>query len=141
MFYFILLTWFVCASCKKENLNKDIYLYDKPLSTLKKYASGNFEIKYAKGGLTGGDYPITNKQTLSISESHIVWSVEDTVFADSAIEWLPAEDQGNHKTYLMRFYDTRGYPYSWIPTGVIDGLMVFTPPGPDALAFFCQRLP
>lgn len=109
---------FLFSYCKKDK-EDIIILYDKPLSYIKSKINGNWHLIYGKGGISSND--IWKPENLFwsfevIKKNRIMVNFNGNIYADTTIDWI--WDKGSFEdgdsTYVMKYYDKRGYPYSQV---------------------------
>lgn len=133
---------FFMAGCKKNDTPINIKLKNKPLPVIKEAIQGKWQLHYAYGGWTG-------HYRKNFTNSFITFGENDTIFwmdstwrrVDTVIQWKRIQDFVDHSdsTFLMSFYDTYGYPYSWIVDGIYRDTLLLVDYGPDGMGYYLTR--
>ena len=104
---FVLIFTLMGAGCKKEHKNDEkevtIMLYDKPLSVIQHYITGNWKFQYSYGGLATHKIINTDNSYINLSPNHITMGNNLGITVDAPIVWARADVGGNIFTYLLSF--------------------------------------
>ncbi len=100
-------------SCRKEKIKPQqkatITLYDKPLSVIQHYITGNWNLQYAVGGIAGFKYVDTINSYWDLTLNHIIAGNDlSGVYVDTTIVWTPWTI-ANEKTYLLSYPSSPNY--------------------------------
>ena len=99
------------TGCKKENEPINIVLWDKPLSVIQDYITGNWKLQYATGGLIYHKYIERHNSYMFLTPNHIILGNDSLgVVVDTTIIWVRAEIANNEFTYLLG-YSRLDYPW------------------------------
>ncbi len=99
------------AGCEKDHEsdqeNVNITLYDKPLSVIQQYITGNWKLQYQIGGIAGGKYVDEYNSFMNLTPNHIIMGNDlYGVVVDTITVWKRSLVGTNEYTYLL------GYPNS-----------------------------
>jgi hypothetical protein len=124
----ICLTFFF--QCKKNTGQSEshfnITLYNQPLSVIQSNIQGKWQLRYQKGGITGGTYPVTQTVYDSFSLNRITVITDVGVATDTAIIWKRdlAVNISGDSTFLMTYYDKSGFPQISVVDGIFNDSLV-----------------
>lgn len=132
---------FCFAQCKKERTPLNITLYNKPLSTIKTYVEGKWELQYAKGGICGSCVsPARNNQYMQISTDRIVFGNDSAgIVLDTTIYWKRDKDIFNDSTYLLTYYYSAGagpFPIAYIVDGIYNDTLKLIDDAYDPIYYY-----
>lgn len=104
-------------------------LYNKPLSVIQENIQGNWKLEYEKGGFCSTCINYFNNVSYLWqfnTDNKIKRIYNDSVFTDTTIKWI--RDLGIYtngdSTYIMNFYDKRGYPYNYIVDEIYNDTLI-----------------
>ncbi|WP_207531589.1 hypothetical protein [Desertivirga arenae] len=144
--YIILLslTLLFSTSCKKDKDQKrlSITLYDKPLSIIKSYIQGNWQLHYGKGGICS--ICIQNYENSYFKFPHgdsIRITTNNVTYTNTAIEWINDSGIYTNKvpTFTMNFKDLRGYPNIYIVKEIANDTLILKSYGADPVSFYFTK--
>jgi hypothetical protein len=100
--------------CKKESRTeklRSMTLWDKPLSVIQSYSTGNWKLQYAYGGFAVHKWVATNNSYMILTPKHITIGNDSTgVVVDSEITWVRTDIGTNEFSYLLS-YTRPDYPW------------------------------
>lgn len=131
------------SACKKDRSKVNITLYNKPLSTIKSYIVGKWDLKYEQGGISSLTFPQTNFFSTFTSDNRVTESYHDTIIVDASISWV--RDIGsniglNNLTYVMRFRDKEEVPWNYVVDGIFNDTLVIHDNGSDAMYYHFAKV-
>jgi len=109
--------------CKKDKPVKNGTLYDKPLGVIKHSIQGHWQLHYMYGGYSGSFREDFNNSFITFNGDHILWTVNDTVWVNSNIDWVYDISISSQKTYLMQFGNAQN-SFDWLVDGIYNDTLV-----------------
>jgi hypothetical protein len=115
--FFLFCYFFQCKKDDKQVNPVNIVLYNQPLDTIQHYILGKWKLVYTgREGCSGCKYYCNSCFIEFTSTNRVLVPRNDGTFTvDTTIEWI--RDIGtyiNDSTYLMKFYNKDGYPYTYV---------------------------
>jgi hypothetical protein len=108
----LLLVFTSLVDCKKDNQAKQpitITLWDKPLSEIQSYITGNWKLQYSYGGLSVHKVIEKNNSYMLLKPDHILIGNDPLgIVVDTSIVWVKMDIGTNEFTYLLS-YSWPGY--------------------------------
>uniref|UniRef100_UPI003217ED84 hypothetical protein n=1 Tax=uncultured Draconibacterium sp. TaxID=1573823 RepID=UPI003217ED84 len=90
---------------ESEPLLHNITLYDKPLSVIQQYITGDWKLQYQIGGIAGSKYIDESNSYMNLTQNHIIVGNDlYEVVIDTSIVWKRELIREDEYSYLM------GYP-------------------------------
>lgn len=129
---------FCFAQCKKEHKAINITLYNKPLSAIQSSIQGNWKLHYGKGGICGSCVQYYNSLIWEFTNTNKIIKLyyQDTI-VNTTIKWI--RDLGTYtngdSTFIMNFYDSRGYPSNYVVDGIFNDTLVLHDNSSDAFFY------
>ncbi|RYE26634.1 MAG: hypothetical protein EOP45_03610 [Sphingobacteriaceae bacterium] len=119
------------AQCKKE-LNKvplNVTLYNKPLSVIQSNIQGNWKLQYIKGGFIANYIKYFQDENILWqfpSGTRVLQNYNGNIYTDTTISWVRdlGVNTGRDSTFILKFYDKRGYPYNYVVDGIFNDSLV-----------------
>lgn len=134
----LFLSLFCFLQCKKEKVPLNISLYDKPLTTIQSYIQGKWRLHYIEGGICACTYQLdTANISLSIAPRRITFFKNNAIDLDTTLTW---SFSNYASTYLMSWYDQRGYPYNRGANRIQNDTLVLYDPGPDGFSYYYTKI-
>ena len=129
---------FCFLACKKEQNTPTIILYNKPLKTIRSYIQGNWKLQYGKGGICGSCIQYYDSTFWKFtSNNRIAISYKGTTYTDTIMTWI--KELGTYtngdSTFVMNFYDKRGYPTNLIVEGIFNDTLILHDDSSDAMFY------
>jgi len=129
------------SGCKKET-PINIILYDKPLTTIKSYIHGKWNLIYGKGGICGTCVFPCDNCTVEFTTDDRFISKSFVVTTDTTkITWI--KDVGMYlqgdSTYLMTFY---AYPYfrdAYVIDKIYFDTLIYYDNASDPMFYYCVK--
>lgn len=126
-------------SCKKETKTQQhvtITLYDKPLSVIQQYVTGNWKLQYAVGGIAGAKYIDTIHSYWDLTPNHIIAGNDISgVYVDTTIIWTPKIIY-NEKTYLLSY---PSYPSYYIVVQIKHDTLIIRDYVDDGYSYYFTK--
>ncbi len=124
------------AGCVKDHesdqQNVNIMLYDKPLSVIQQYITGNWDLHYQIGGIAGGKYVDDYNSYLNLTSNHIIMGNDlYGVVVDTAIIW-----KHNDYTYLLSYPSS---PISYIVVQIKKDTLVIRDDLNDGYSYYYTK--
>ncbi len=139
----IILTAFFTGCSKDPHIPtpSNINLGSKPLPEIKAILDGKWQLHFLKGGFCGVcQYGRYNEfYTFSNLSSHIKWTIDKQVWADTSITWLKQEWL-NRQINVMEFYADDQYLHHLSPDRIFKDTLVMYEPGPDGMSNYFTRV-
>lgn len=139
-FYFLFIVCLCFSNCKKnkEPIDKsNIVLYDKPLSVIKECIQGKWQLIYGKGGFASNTIQYYHNNFWEFNNNKIRIIDSSNTVADTTIRWV--YDRGTFTngdyTYVMNFYDKRGYIYDYVVDQIYDDTLILHIQASDAVFY------
>ncbi len=134
---FFLIISLCVISCKKNNTipvdRLNIVLYDKPLSVIRQYIQGKWQLIYGKGGIaTTTQYYYNNFWEFNDDSLRILG--DNNVRVDTAIHWIYnlGTFTNGDSTYIMNFRDKLGYIYDYVVDQIYNDTLILHEDASDA---------
>jgi len=134
---FFLTTSLCVIRCKKNNTipvdRLNIVLYDKPLSVIRQYIQGKWQLIYGKGGIaTTTQYYYNNFWEFNDDCLRILG--DNNVRVDTAIHWIYnlGTFTNGDSTYIMNFRDKLGYIYDYVVDQIYNDTLILHEDASDA---------
>lgn len=137
------LTFILCIEqCKKDTAHLNISLHDQPLSVIKAYTQGSWQLRNEKGGFCGNCifYPTDSTFNLymNLDSERIVLRNKYFQTLDTTIVWSYINVFGD-SAYALNFNDAAGIPYTFVADGIYNDTLVLYQPGPDGISFYYTK--
>ena len=160
LYFFVLLILFTvfaagCSSSKQvippdpvgppadtSHASLTITLYDKPLDTIRTYLQGKWKCHYGKGGIISTLVRTYTDYFSSFSANKRIWqSLNGNVITDTTVNWIWGKGArvSGDSTFLMFFYDKRGYPYNYIVDGIFRDTLLIHENGVDGVYYYFTK--
>jgi len=131
-------------SCKKETKTQQhvtITLYDKPLSVIQQYVTGNWKLQYEVGGIAGAKYVDTIHSYWDLTPNHIIAGNDISgIYVDTTIIWIKAENlfKNTPYTYLLS-YSLSGFFHVYIINGIKNDTLIITDYEGDGFTYYFTK--
>lgn len=132
----------VNSSADTPHTSLTITLYDKPLDTIRAYLQGKWKCHYGKGGIINNLVRTYTDYYSNFSANKRIWqSLNGNVITDTTINWIwgKAARVSGDSTFLMFFYDKRGYPYNYIVDGIFRDTLIIHENGLDGVYYYFTK--
>lgn len=144
--YFLPLVMFLfCfAQCRKEHSNQphvglSITLYNKPLDTIQFYLKGKWKCHFGKGGIGNTVQYYNSFYWTFSSNNRVLQSYNGSIVTDTTISWVWTLNGGTFtngdSTFIMSFYDKRGYPYDCVIERIINDTLILHDDADDVMFY------
>lgn len=131
---------FYFSGCKKDRSKVNITLHDKPLSTIQAYIQGNWKLQYEKGGVCWNCTNYISSFYWTFGLNNIVRQIyTDTLITETTIIWKWDKPANSDSTYIMNFFDKRGYPYFYNVYEIKNDTLILTDAGYDPVAYYLTK--
>lgn len=119
----------------------NIDLSTKPLPEVKAILNGKWQLHYMQGGFCGTcQYQRHNEfYTFSNASSHIKWTIDKTVWADTTITWFKQE-WINKQINVMEFFAMDQYMHHLSPDRIFNDTLVMYEPGYDGMSYYFTKV-
>src|SRR4051812_3648029 len=119
----------------------NIDLSTKPLTEVKAILNGKWQLHYMQGGFCGTcQYQRHNEfYTFSDYSSHINWTIDKTVWADTNITWFQQE-WINKQINVMEFFANDQYMHHLSPDRIQNDTLVMYEPGYDGMSYYFTKV-
>jgi hypothetical protein len=132
----------VNPSADTPHTSLTITLYDKPLDTIRAYLQGKWQCHYGKGGII---YNLvrtyTDYYSSFLNNDRIIQLFNGNITTDTTINWLWTKGVriSSDSTFLMTFYDKRGYPYGYVIDGIFSDTLMLHENGFDGVSYYFTK--
>ncbi len=131
----------IAFGCGKEKIkpqhNANITLYNKPLSIIQQYITGDWNLQYAVGGIAGGKYVDTTHTYWNLTPNHIIAGNDISgIYVDTTIIWTPRILHGE-KTYLLSYPSA---PFYYIVVRIKHDTLIIRDYADDGYAYFFTKI-
>jgi len=119
----------------------NIDLSTKPLPEIKIVLNGKWQLHYMQGGLCGTcQYQRHNEfYTFSDASSHINWTIDKTVWADTNITWFKQE-WINKQINVMEFFANDQIMHHLSPDRIYNDTLIMYEPGYDGMSYYFTKV-
>jgi hypothetical protein len=141
----LLVSLFCFSQCGKEKDPSNITLYNKSLSTIQRTIYGRWKLEYVKGGFIASYirwFSNVSYVWQFNSGNRVKQIYNDTVLTDTSVVWKRdlGVYTGSDSTFIMMFYDKRGYPYNYVVDGIFNDSLQLHDNASDPVYYHFSKL-
>lgn len=136
-------SFFYFTKSDDQDKGLSITLYDKPLDFIQSHIQGNWKCHYGKGGIASNMVQSFDSFYWTFAfNSRIQQSYKGTIITDTTIKWSRTIGAWtfNDSTFIMSFYDKRGYNYNYVVNGFFNDTLILNETAFDAMFFYFTKL-